>query len=353
MKPLPPPRPGTRVAVSYSHTTKARQKRYRLDYFAADGTRARPVIGTRAEADLAAARLRTQAWEARALGRVQRTMTLAELRDLQLEVGRSKDTIGHDRSRWKLLLEHLGASRSVSSITYSDVVRLRAWLLEQPARRRRDGSAGPATKRPATVNRHLALLRTAMWLAVRDGIITTNPVGSELLLPERERDRVATPEEIARLDEYASPELALAMLLARESGLRLESIVLLVRSRVSLSERTVYIPDTKNGQPVLAPLTSAAVEALSAWMARHDRERLFEASPNAVSKAFALLCRQIGISGLRFHDLKRNAITRLFDAGIDEKVIQLITGMRSSAVRRYRRVDISTMRAAIARVDAR
>ena len=60
---------------------------------------------------------------------------------------------------------------------------------------------------------------------------------------------------------------------------------------------------------------------------------------NKLSTTVARLCEQAGLEGFfTNHSLRTSAATRLFDAGVDEQLIMLRTGHRSTAgVRSYKR----------------
>ncbi len=59
-------------------------------------------------------------------------------------------------------------------------------------------------------------------------------------------------------------------------------------------------------------------------------------SGQAISHAFARLCRRLGIRGLKFHGLKHDALTKLAAKGNDVFMLQAISGNKSlSMLQRY------------------
>jgi integrase len=51
---------------------------------------------------------------------------------------------------------------------------------------------------------------------------------------------------------------------------------------------------------------------------------------------FQMAARRAGIGGLRFHDLRRSAITNMIDAGVPDLVVMAISGHRSlGMLKRY------------------
>lgn len=114
----------------------------------------------------------------------------------------------------------------------------------------------------------------------------------------RPRNRIATDDEIKQLLGAASPSLARAITFALETGMRAGEISALETVRGSVA----YLADTKNGEAREVPLS---VKALEAWGGG------INLSAGSISALFARLCKDVGIEGLTFHDLRRTAIVRL------------------------------------------
>jgi len=83
-----------------------------------------------------------------------------------------------------------------------------------------------------------------------------------------------------------------------------------------------FLGKTKNGQCRRIPLTPRALEILGAFP--RDTPLVFPATPAAVRQAWDRIRLRAGIGDLHFHDLRHEAISRLFEAGlIDSVVIKL------------------------------
>jgi integrase len=72
---------------------------------------------------------------------------------------------------------------------------------------------------------------------------------------------------------------------------------------------------------------------LSPWVFLRDGVRLRAGTANL---KFQMAARRAGIGGLRFHDLRRSAITNMIDAGVPDLVVMAISGHRSlGMLKRY------------------
>lgn len=112
--------------------------------------------------------------------------------------------------------------------------------------------------------------------------------------------------------------------LAIETAMRKSELTSLKWCDVSLESRTAYLPMTKNGQSRTIPLSPRAVEIIDALP--RDEERLFPLTENTLRLSWDNLKRYSGIEGLRFHDLRHEAISRLFERGLSVAEVALISG---------------------------
>ena len=64
---------------------------------------------------------------------------------------------------------------------------------------------------------------------------------------------------------------------------------------------------------------------------QRDDARLFATSAGAVRQAWDRLCRRAGIENLYFHDLRHEAISRLFEMGLSVPEVALVSGHKTPA----------------------
>ena len=87
------------------------------------------------------------------------------------------------------------------------------------------------------------------------------------------------------------------------------------------------LDDTKNGEPREVPLSNRASEILNS-LARTD-EQIFPITDNSVRLAWPRLTKRAGLVDFRFHDLRHEAISRLFERGLSMPEVALISGHKT------------------------
>ena len=93
---------------------------------------------------------------------------------------------------------------------------------------------------------------------------------------------------------------------------------------VDLDSGFAFLFDTKNGEDRRVPLTKTARDVLSR-LPRKDK-RVFPISANCVRLAWERCRMKAGISDLRFHDLRHEAVSRFFEMGMSVPEVALISG---------------------------
>ena len=195
-----------------------------------------------------------------------------------------------------------------------------------------------------TVRRELALLAHAFEVARKDfGLpVPVNPVRQiRMPSPGAARDRRLEGHELASLLNALSqtPQVRTLVQLAVETACRRGELLALDWSLVNLDTCVARLPITKNGSPRNVPLSSTATGLLhslweSAGQPKHGH--VFSLKPSSVSQAFVRACARASIAGLRFHDLRHEATSRLFERGFNVMEVATITGHKSlSMLQRY------------------
>lgn len=137
------------------------------------------------------------------------------------------------------------------------------------------------------------------------------------------------------------------VVLAIETGMRFGELAGVTWANVNLTKRTIFLPDTKNGSHRTVPLSTRALNAIHA-LPRSLNGRLFVCTPGSIRSVFltALGKAQATQRGsdtflrdLRFHDLRHEAVTRLFEKGLNPIEVGMVSGHKTlSMLQRYTHV---------------
>lgn len=195
----------------------------------------------------------------------------------------------------------------------------------------------------STVNRELNLLSHVFSTAMIEwGIhLPTNPV-SQIRRPKHNKPRnrrTEGGEESLLLYECKrarNKHLHTAVLLAIETGMRRSEVVGIQWPNVDLAKRVLWLPDTKNGDSRAVALSSRATKALETVTTDRTGSVFPGLTVDAIKCAYRRARKRAKIDGLRFHDLRHEATSRLFEKGLNPMEVASITGHKTlSMLQRY------------------
>lgn len=133
-----------------------------------------------------------------------------------------------------------------------------------------------------------------------------------------------------------NPWLATIVELAIETAMRQGELVSLSWSNIDLDRRTAILPQTKNGERRVVPLSSRAAALLSSLPEPHDGDAFPGVTAEAVKRGFARAVKRAGIEDFHFHDLRHEATSRLFEKGLNPLEVASITGHKTlQMLKRY------------------
>ncbi|MBC7787390.1 MAG: site-specific integrase [Methylophilaceae bacterium] len=137
------------------------------------------------------------------------------------------------------------------------------------------------------------------------------------------------------IQNSGSPLLRPIAILAVETGMRRSEIASLEWKYISLVKRTLLIPITKNGEARDVPLSPIALDLLKS-LKNEGNKKVFDITAHAISIAFGRACKRAKLVNLHFHDLRHEAITRLFEQGLSLPEFATISGHKTwTMLRRY------------------
>ncbi len=279
------------------------------------------------------------------------TTTLAEALDrYQLEITPGKR---HPRNeelligRWQ---RHELAARFLETIKPGDLARYRDERLAA-------GASGNTVRIELALISHLYTIGRKEW----DWPLA-NPVQSirgPKIARGRERRLDLKPDADGQTEEgrllvacreSRSPWLAPIVTLAVETGMRQGELVSLLWEHVDLDRGTAHLPLTKNGTARTVPLSPTAIRVLR-QLPRSIDGRVFPLEAKTVAHDFVRACKKAGIAGLRFHDLRHEATSRLFEHGLAIQEVAAITGHKTlQMLKRYTHLRAEDLAVKLARL---
>jgi integrase len=188
--------------------------------------------------------------------------------------------------------------------------------------------------KPATVAHHLALLKHSFTMAVKWGLLPSNPL-RDVRLPVKvnnARSRYLTPEEIERLLAVCPSHLRPLVVTGLHTGMRKGEITNLRWEQVDLPNRVIVLPDTKNGDQRGIPLNQTMIDLLSGLQTSAIGPWVF---PNPktgkpyrkdANTAWYTALKKADLQGLHFHDLRHTTGSHLRMQGTDLFTIKEILG---------------------------
>ena len=217
------------------------------------------------------------------------------------------------------------ASRFLSTIRSTDIAKYRDQRLETGLS-------------PYTVNNELILLSSLFNVAHREWGMESidNPV-SKVTRPKLPpgRDRRLEPGEEEKLLGALGITLKPLFQLALETALRQSELLALEWKYINLGCQVAHLPETKNGEARNIPLSSHAVLVLKKLPRRLDG-KAFGVTGGHVSRTFRETCETLEIENLRWHDLRHEACSRLFEKGLNPMEVASISGHKTlQMLKRY------------------
>jgi len=143
------------------------------------------------------------------------------------------------------------------------------------------------------------------------------------------RERRVTIEEEKQLLAAAHRELRDAMVLAIETAMRRGELLKLRWEHIDLRAATARIIETKTDVSRTIPLTPRALETLKSMPRRIDGQLFSWHDAHSVTRGFERLCHKLKIENLRWHDLRHEATSRLFERGLALQEVAAVTGHKT------------------------
>lgn len=237
-----------------------------------------------------------------------------------------------------------------------------------------------------TVRHELKLIAHLYNVAAKEwNIAVTNPLLSikmpsqgksreRRLSPGEERYLLASAENSGAVDKdgrsRANPWIAPIIRFALSTAMRQSEILLLTWKHIDKTKLTATLEDTKNGERRVVPLAPSALGVLDA-LPRTLRGPVFATTQEALAQSWKRAVKRAQrvykadcfaggtevdpdfLADLHFHDLRHEAISRLFELGLDAMTVSEISGHKTlSQLKRYTHLSKSDVAQRLAKLEA-
>lgn len=287
------------------------------------------------------------------------TLTEAVKRWLENRAGLASNTL----ETYEGALKHVKASLGTALVCEIEARHIVAYQKARLAQR----AAG------ATINKEIACLSSILgdygvWEQVRRNVkrLEENEEAGRALCCEEERRLLECASHVGQHQGNWTPIYTVTVL-GLNTGMRHKEIRKLRWKNLDLANRILKVGESKTeagkGRPI--PLTQPAWAALDVWAVRFpDRKPehfVFPACANGQMDperpianwrtAWRRARREAGLGGLRFHDLRHTAATKLLEHGVPIAVVAHILGWSASTAlrmaKRYGHIRPETQRQAL------
>ena len=251
------------------------------------------------------------------------------------EVVPKKRTTG-DKYLISNIIKHDFVNKVLSHINSSDIAKFRDDRLKNVS-----GSS---------INRELSIISDCIKKAINEWgcYVSENPVKPSLRCEEN-------PSRTRRLEAGEYEKLMVACRKSRafwcpiidfaiHTAMRRGELLRITWDMVHLDKKFITLPPeiTKTNKVRNVPLQPHAIEILRK-LPRSLDGRVFPIRIKNFERSWTKICRRAGIKGLRWHDLKREAVSRLFEKGLSISEVQLFCGNSLATLNVYTEHNSTTL----------
>lgn len=263
-------------------------------------------------------------FEARANKREARTFTVMQaLNRYAIEVTPSKKGAAVELTRIGKAKKTALATKSLYMVTPTDALT----FLDEI------GGSDNNKRKYASLISHLYRIAIKRW-----GLAVENPVSGKIEMPSngKSRDRRLHGNESKLLLKHLSGEAKSVFEFAIETAMRRSEILSLEWKAINLKKCTATLADTKNGETRAVPLSSTAIRVLNSQTRGIGTSKIFNITPTRLRKDWETARTAANIPDIRFHDMRHEAASRLFEKGLNVIEAASVTGHKTlSMLKRY------------------
>tara|TARA_B100001741_G_scaffold267404_1_gene233602 strand:- start:126 stop:1106 length:981 start_codon:yes stop_codon:yes gene_type:complete len=248
----------------------------------------------------------------------------------------SKKRTEADKYLIRNIMQHDLVNKVLSHVSSSDIAEFRDKRLE--------------TVSGSSVNRELSIISDCINRAITEWkcFISENSVKVGLRCKENpQRTRRLLAGEYEKLMNSCKKNRAFwcpIIDFAIHSAMRRGELLSITWDMVDLDKKFITLPPqiTKTNKPRNVPLQPHAINILRS-IPRSLNGRVFPIGIKNFERSWTAICKRAGIKGLRWHDLKREAVSRLFEKGLSVSEVQLFCGNSLTTLGVYTEHDSTTL----------
>ncbi|TPL51628.1 site-specific integrase [Mesorhizobium sp. B2-4-6] len=221
--------------------------------------------------------------------------------------------------------------KTLYELSTADFAAYRDQRLKEPKYRSNKPVTAKSLKRELSPLSHMFRHALVEW-----EIPLENPLeGLKLQVADNKRERRLRSGELERLLEATKKckngLVAPIILFALETAMRRGEMLSVQFRHIDFERHSLVIPETKSGYSRMIPLTVGAVTILAALRpgAAKPTDLAFPITPVAMRLQWDRLTKRAQIDDLNFHDLRHEAISRLFELGLSIPEVASISGHRT------------------------
>jgi len=169
------------------------------------------------------------------------------------------------------------------------------------------------------------------------------------------KERWLTSEEEGKILSYSAEWLKDIITFLLNTGMRRGELINLRWPEVDLERETIQLLITKNKERRTIPLNSTLVGLLQRKIkTRLNSGYVFTSEAGTqldgrnVLRSFKLACKNAGLNGIRLHDLRHSAASRMVQSGIDLYTVQRLLGHKDQRMtQRYAHHSIESLKSGV------
>jgi integrase len=279
------------------------------------------------------------------------------------------DSVEWDERRWALHLKpsfgHLKASQITTAYIDTYIGNRKGQEIVRTYNKAGEARVVQTGKYPGngSINRELALLRSAYWLAYAATPRKVAWVPTFHFLDEsgnvrkgflNDRDYNQLAEECGKIGLWLRAMFEIYYTYGWRKNEPLETLKVRL---ADFSHRTITIEDSKNGDGRMVVMTQKVFELVKACCEHKSGDEYIFTRPDGkpvkdFRSSWRNACVAAGVPNLKVHDLRRTGARNLRRAGVDRDIIMRIGGWKTDSVfRRYNIVDEADLRDAMQKLE--